>query len=138
MNRAQRRFQKRENRKTEITEQQRNFNEKLHTYYQRQLNDLVDKYNKELEEIEEELQQEREHNIENDWYWFYANLCLTLKDDYHKNNDYIAKFITKVETRLKTFKDSDMTRDELIKLCQDKCDIILCDEEDPDIYENSH
>ena len=130
MNRAQRRFQKRENRKTEITEQQRNFNDKLHTYYQRQLNDLVEKYNKELETLEEELQNERKDNIEQDWYWFYSNLCLTLKEDYHKNNDYIAKFITKMENRLRAFKDSDLTRNDLIKLCQEKCDIILCDEDE--------
>lgn len=129
MNRAQRRLQAAQQRKTELTDRERQLNERLHNYYQKQINELVDKYNNELETIEKELNKERENNIENDWYWFYSMLCLTLKDDYHKNNQYIANFITKVETRLRDFKDSDTTRDELIKICQDKCDIILCDEE---------
>lgn len=129
MNRAQRRLQAAQQRKTELTDRERQLNERLHNYYQKQINELVDKYNNELETIEKELNKERENNIENDWYWFYSMLCLTLKDDYHKNNQYIANFITKVETRLRDFKNSDTTRDELIKICQDKCDIILCDEE---------
>lgn len=130
MNRAQRRLQAVQQRKTELTDKERQLNERLHNYYQKQLNELVDKYNKELEEMEEELQHERENNVTNDWYWFYANLCLTLKDDYHKNNDYIAKFVDKMENRLRGFKNTDMSRDELIAMCSDKCGIILCDEED--------
>lgn len=126
MNRSQRRLAEKLNRQNELTDKQREFNTRVHGYYQKQVSDLVDKYNRELEEMENELQKERENNIENDWFWFYANLCLCLKDDYHKNNDYIAKFVDKMEHRLATFKDTDMSRDELIKLCYDKCDIQLC------------
>lgn len=130
MNRAQRRLQAKQNKKYELTQQQYDFNERVRNHYQKQINNLVDNYNKQLEEMEADINKEREDNIENDWYWFYSMLCLTLKEDYHKNNDYIANFITKVETRLRAFKDSDITRDELIKVCQEKCDIILCDEKD--------
>ncbi len=130
MNRAQKRLSERQNRQYEFTDRQRALNERLHGYYQKQLNDLVEKYNVELAQMQEELQTERENNIENDWIWFYANLCLTLKEDYHKNNDYIANFVTKMENRLKGFKDVDMSRDELIKMAQEKCDIMLCSEEE--------
>lgn len=130
MNRAQKRLEEKLNRKIEITEQQRQFNEKVRAHYQRELDALVEKYNKELEQLEKELEEERKSNLTNDWFWFYANLGLTLKEDYHKNNDYISKFVTKMENRLRAFKDSDVTRDELIKICQEKCDLMLCEEEE--------
>lgn len=130
MNRAQRRLAEKQKKKETISAQTRATNDRLHSYYQKQLNNFVDKYNVKIDKIEAELQKEREDNIENDWYWFYANLCLTLKEDYHKNNEYIAKFVDKVEQRLRRFKDSGTTRDELIKECQEKCDIILCSQEE--------
>lgn len=130
MNRAQRRLAEKQKKKETISAQTRATNDRLHSYYQKQLNNFVDKYNTEIDQIQAELQKEREDNIENDWFWFYANLCLTLKEDYHKNNEYIAKFVDKMEKRLTTFKDTGKTRDELIKECQDKCDIILCNRED--------
>ncbi len=125
MNRAQRRLAEKQKKKETISAQTRATNDRLHSYYQKQLNNLVDKYNVKIDKIEAELQKEREDNIENDWYWFYANLCLTLKEDYHKNNEYIAKFVDKVEQRLRRFKDSGTTRDELIKECQEKGIVLL-------------
>lgn len=130
MNRAQRRLAEKQKKRETVSAQTRATNDRLHSYYQKQLNNFVDKYNVKIDKIEAELQKEREDNIENDWYWFYANLCLTLKEDYHKNNEYIAKFVDKVEQRLRRFKDSGTTRDELIKECQEKCDIILCSQEE--------
>ena len=133
MNREQRR--KEEKRQRTFSAREELINNKLHRFYQSQMDKKVEEINKLKDEhedylrLEKELRQERENNIENDWFWFYACLIVVLKDKYNKSNGKIAEFVDKLNTQITEFQEQKMTRDDLIRIAQEKADIQLCSKE---------
>lgn len=130
MGRAEKRRQEREERKYAASAHNLIVkNNELHEYYQKQVNEQIERLNKsysenklkmdkEQKEFLAKAEKDRRDAIENDWYWFYCSMALALKKIYHKNNDYIQKFCIKINEEVTSMYKQELTRDEVIALAK--------------------